>query len=264
MTEPLPLGSTVGILGGGQLGRMLSVAASRLGCPCHIYDPADAPPAAHVAARVTCGAWNDLEKLETFARSVDVVTFEFENVPAEALDLIETICPVRPGRNALAVSQDRLDEKDFLAGLGLSTAPYAPVATLADLRAALPVIGTPAILKTRRMGYDGKGQVRVDMPGQEAQAIRWLDGRPAILEGFVEFEREISVIGSRSEDGQVVCFDPGENLHRDGILRTTSVPAEISADTAMDAVLLTGKILNALDYIGVMGVELFVVSVGWW
>ena len=262
MAEPLPLGSRIGILGGGQLGRMLSVAASRLGCSCHIYDPADAPPAGHVAERVTCGTWLDLGKLEAFARSVDVVTYEFENVPAEALDLIEGICPVRPGRRALAVSQDRLDEKDFLSGLGLRTAPYAPVDTLDDLRAALPVIGTPAILKTRRMGYDGKGQVRVDIPGQAEQAMRWLDSRPAILEGFIAFEREISVIGSRSMDGQVVCFDPGENVHRDGILRTTTVPAEVPASTAMDAVLLTGKILNALDYVGVIGVELFVAGHG--
>jgi len=262
MTEPLPLGSRIGVLGGGQLGRMLSVAASRLGCSCHIYDPADAPPAGQVAESATCGAWNDLKKLEAFARSVDVVTYEFENVPTEALDLIEGICPVQPGRKALAVSQDRLKEKDFLAGLGLRTAPYSPVDTLADLQAALPVIGTPAILKTRRMGYDGKGQVRVDMPQQAEQAIRWLDRRPAILEGFVEFEREISVIGSRGMDGQVVCFDPGENVHRDGILRTTTVPAEVTTSIAMDAVLLTGKILNALEYVGVMGVELFVAADG--
>ncbi|MFQ5623370.1 MAG: 5-(carboxyamino)imidazole ribonucleotide synthase [Paracoccaceae bacterium] len=262
MTDPLPAGSRIGILGGGQLGRMLSMAAARLGCVCPIYDPADAPPAGPVAGRVTSGTGHDLEALDAFARTVDVITYEFENVPAEAVDLIEGICPVRPGRRALAVSQDRLDEKDFLSGLGLRTAPYAPIDSLPDLETAVAVMATPAILKTRRLGYDGKGQIRVDMPDQAAQAFRWLDGRPAVLEGYVEFAQEISVIGARGVDGRVVCYDPGENLHRDGILRTTTVPAGVPPATATDAVLLTGRILNALEYVGVLAVELFVAEDG--
>ncbi|MXU64227.1 5-(carboxyamino)imidazole ribonucleotide synthase [Oceanomicrobium pacificus] len=262
MSEILPAGSTIGILGGGQLGRMLAMAAARLDYRCHIYDPADAPPAGQVVPDVTCGAWTDIAALERFARAVDLVTFEFENVPAEALDAIEAIVPVRPGRRALSVSQDRIDEKDFLTGIGLTTAPYARIDDLPMLEAALGVIGTPSILKTRRMGYDGKGQMRIDRPDQAKRALELLDHQPAVLEGFVDFEREISVIGARGADGQTVCFDPGENMHRDGILRRTLVPAEIPEALKLDAVLLTGRILNALDYVGVMGVELFVTDRG--
>ncbi len=262
MTEALPSGSVIGILGGGQLGRMLAVAASRLGYRCHILDPMIAAPASHVAYKVTCAAFNDHDALRAFAESVDVVTFEFENIPAEALAVLETLAPVRPGKRALAVSQDRVLEKDFLAGLGLRPAPYAPVATLAELDLALKAIGTPAVLKTRRLGYDGKGQIKIFDHRQAANAMKWLDHRPAVLEGFIEFEREISVIGARGMDGSVVCFDPGENLHRDGILRTTTIPAAISAVQWQDAVLATGKLLNALDYVGVLGLELFVTAQG--
>lgn len=262
MTEPLAPGAVIGILGGGQLGRMLSVAAARLGFRCHVYDPGKAPPAGHVADRVTTAAWDDAAALAAFAGSVDVVTYEFENVPAAALDAIEPHSPVRPGRRALAVSQDRLDEKTFLAGLGLATAPFAAVDTGADMATAIDTIGTPAILKTRRMGYDGKGQARIDTPTAAGDAMEAFHGTPAILEGFVTFEREISVIGARGLDGQVACFDPGENVHREGILRTTTVPAAITAAQRTDAVLIAARILGALDYVGVIGVELFVTRGG--
>ena len=262
MQNPLPQGATIGILGGGQLGRMLAVAASRLGFLAHVYEPGAAPPAGHVAHRVTTAPYDDAAALRAFAGSVDAVTYEFENVPTAALDLIEETVPIRPGREALRVSQDRLTEKDFLTGLGLRTAPYADVPDAAALAEALARIGTPAILKTRRFGYDGKGQARITEAGSAEAALAELDGAPAILEGFVRFEREVSVIAARGADGAVACFDPGENVHRDGILHTTSVPARLRPRDSQDAVLLAGRILNALDYVGVMGVELFVTEAG--
>ena len=255
---PLPPGSTIGILGGGQLGRMLAVAASRLGLKVHIFEPGANPPAGDVAASVTTAAYDDTDALIAFARAVDVVTYEFENVPATALDVLERLVPVRPGRRALAVAQDRLDEKTFISGLGIPVAPHAAVDSLEDLTAALATIGPKAILKTRRMGYDGKGQARLDGPGDAAAAFAAMAGAPAILEGFVPFVRELSVIGARSLDGQVVCFDPGENVHRDGILHTTTVNAAVAKGIVADAALTTGRILNALDYVGVIGVEMFV------
>ena len=255
MTELKP-GSTIGILGGGQLGRMLSVAASRLGYRCHVYEPG-AAPAADVAHAVTNAPYEDEAALRAFAESVDVITYEFENVPTAALDLLESIRPIRPNRRALAVSQDRLTEKDFLSGIGLRTAPYRNVETEADLPAALQDLGAPAILKTRRMGYDGKGQIRF-----KDQDQREWTGAPSVLEGFVEFSAEVSVIVARGADGQVSAFDPGLNVHREGILRTTTVPCGLSQSLLTDAVLIAARSVNALDYIGVMGVELFVTREG--
>ena len=262
MTDPLPLDSTIGILGGGQLGRMLSVAASRLGYRTHIFEPGANPPAAHVADRVTTAAYDDTAALTAFADQVDIITYEFENIPTAALDLLETHCPIRPGREALRVSQDRLVEKTFLRDLGLATAPFAPVASRDELSAALQSTGTPAILKTRRFGYDGKGQARIDSPQSADAAYRDMADAPAILEGFVDFSREVSVIAARGLQGDVACFDPGENEHHQGILRTTTVPATLTASQRIGAVLLASQILNALDYVGVMGVELFVTDSG--
>lgn len=258
----LPPNARIGILGGGQLARMLSVAAARLGFRCHIYDPATAPPAADVAHAVTTAPWDDATALTAFATSVAVVTYEFENVPTAALDRIEALVPIRPGREALRLSQDRLTEKAFLTSLGLTTAPYADVPDAAALAAALETIGRPAILKTRRLGYDGKGQVRIGPDTEPAQALASLNGAPAILEGFVNFEREISVIAARGADGAVAAFDPGENVHDAGILSRTTVPARLSTAQATDAVLLAARVLNALDYVGVIGVELFVTPQG--
>ena len=262
MTDALPTGSTIGILGGGQLGRMLAVAASRLGLKAHVFEPGANPPAADVAHAVTTASYEDAAALRAFAESVDVVTYEFENIPTSALDVIEAIRPIRPGREALRVSQDRLTEKDFLTDLGLKTAPYADITDFPSLGAALAQFGTPAILKTRRFGYDGKGQVRIKTPGDAAEALAEMKGAPALLEGFVDFTAEVSVIGARGLDGSVACFDPGENVHRDGILSTTTVPARLPARLRTDAVLLAAKILGALDYVGVMGVELFVTPQG--
>ena len=254
--------TTIGILGGGQLGRMLSVAASRLGLKTHIFEPGANPPAAHVADAVTTASYDDRAALTAFAQSVDVITYEFENIPTSALDLLETLRPIHPGRQALATSQDRLTEKNFLQSLGLQTAPFATVDNAADLDAAIASIGTPAIMKTRTMGYDGKGQARIMSPDDAAQALADMAGAPAILEGFVNFSHEVSIIGARSADGAVSCFDPGENVHVDGILRTTTVPAKLSPSQRTDAVLIAARILNELDYVGVMGVELFVTPQG--
>ena len=262
MTEPLPPGAVIGILGGGQLGRMLSVAAARLGLQCHVFEPGAAPPAAQVAAFVTTAPYAAPVALARFAQSVDVVTYEFENVPTEALDLIEAHVPIRPGRRALATSQDRLVEKQFLQDAGLQTAPFAAVDDAASLDAARSAIGMPAILKTRRFGYDGKGQARIMAPSDAAQALADMAGAPAILEGFVDFTHEVSVIAARGQDGQIAAFDPGEHVHQDGILRTTRVPARLTVAQKSDAVLIAAKILNALDYVGVIGVELFATPAG--
>lgn len=262
MTDPLPMRATIGILGGGQLGRMLSVAAARLGFRTHIFEPAANPPAAHVADRVTTAAYDDHAALAAFAASVDVVTYEFENIPTAALDVLEAAHPIRPNRRALAVSQDRIAEKDFLTSLGLTTAPYAAVNSLDDLRHAITRIGTPAILKTTRLGYDGKGQARLRSPADAETALAAMQGAPAVLEGFIDFSHEVSVIAARGADGSVACYDPGENVHKDGILATTTIPARLSPAQRSDAILIAARILNALDYIGVMGVELFVTRAG--
>jgi len=262
MTEALQTGATIGILGGGQLGRMLAVAAARLGFRTHIFEPGANPPAGDVAHALTTAGYDDVDALTAFAKSVDIVTFEFENIPTDALDVIENITPIRPNREALRTSQDRLVEKQFLKGLGLTVAPFADIANAADLDAAMTTIGAPSILKTRRFGYDGKGQSRLRSADDAAGALADMAGNPAVLEGFVNFTAEVSVIAARSPSGEVACFDPGENVHRDGILHTTTVPARLSAAQRMDAVLLAAKILNALDYVGVLGVELFVTPQG--
>lgn len=258
-SAPLPTGSVIGILGGGQLGRMLAAAASRLGYKAHIFEPG-AAPAAEVAHAWTQAGYDDLDALRTFAQACDVITFEFENIPADALDVISATTPLFPDRRALETSQDRLIEKAFLRDLGLKTAPYAPV--FGDIADVLATTGTPAILKTRRFGYDGKGQARVMSLDDAEAALASLEGADAIAEGFVEFTAEISVIAARAQDGSVSAYDPGQNVHTNGILSTTTVPAQIPASLRTDAVLIASRILNALDYVGVLGVELFVTPQG--
>ena len=263
MPEPLPPGSRIGILGGGQLGRMLAMAAARHG---------HAHPRLRAGARRAGGAGGERATTAALRRrrgargaspaSVDVVTYEFENVALGAVDAIAARVPVRPGRRALEVSQDRVAEKAFLNGIGLRTAPWAAIDGPEALAEALGRIGAPAILKTRRFGYDGKGQVRLDAGASAGEAWTAIGGQPAVLEGFVGFEREISVIAARGLDGAVAAFDPGENEHRDGILHRTTVPARVPPALAQDAVLAAGRILNALDYVGVIGVELFVTADG--
>ncbi|MEM9640306.1 MAG: 5-(carboxyamino)imidazole ribonucleotide synthase [Pseudomonadota bacterium] len=263
MTEgALPPGAAIGILGGGQLGRMLALAAAQLGLRCHIYDPDTAAPAGQVCEQLHVARYDDVAALMRFAESVDVVTYEFENIPTAALDAIEALVPIRPGRQALEVSQDRLVEKTWLRELGLAVAPFAAVSALEDLGLAVAALGTPSILKTRRFGYDGKGQMRLHEGADLQTSLAAVGNAPSVLEGFIDFSTEISVIGSRGLDGSVACFDPGENVHSHGILGTTTVPASVSAAVATDAVLIAGRILNALDYVGVLGVEFFVSETG--
>ncbi len=261
-TDILAPGRTIGILGGGQLGRMLAMSAARLGLRTHVFEPGAMPPAGEVAGMTITADYCDREALASFASGVDVVTYEFENVPAEALDLIEARVPIRPGRRALAVSQDRLREKRFLNGIGLATAPFHPVDCAAPnaaniLKQAMEAVGLPAILKTRRLGYDGKGQVRIEDTGRIADSLASMAGAETILEGFVAFVREVSVIAARGVDGRIACFEPGENVHEDGILRTTRVPARIDRGTRERAFEIAAAIMDGLDYCGVIGVELF-------
>lgn len=259
MTDRRPVvpGDTVGILGGGQLARMLAIAAAQLGLKAHIYAPAGDNPAFAVAAACTVADYDDTAQLAAFARSVSVVTYEFENVPAAAVEAIEPFAPVRPNGRALAVTQDRLTEKRFLRDLGLPTAPFAPVDDAASLEAALSTIGLPSILKTRRFGYDGKGQVLLRAGSSLPDAFAEL-GQPTILEGFVPFALEVSCLAARGLDGTLASFDLCENRHRDGILSATTVPATAEPATAAAAQDMAARIAAALDYVGVLAVEMFV------
>jgi 5-(carboxyamino)imidazole ribonucleotide synthase len=257
MPEPLPPGSTIGILGGGQLGRMLALAAARLGLKAAIYSDEPNAPAFAVAASSTVGSFEDEPALSAFAASVDVVTCEFENVPARALEIAGRKAAVHPPANAFATAQDRLVEKDFLRGLGIPVANYAAVNDADSLRAALMSVGLPAILKTRRFGYDGKGQTLLRNEAEAFAALKEFDGQPALLEALIAFEREISVVALRGQDGELRFYDPSENVHQNGILAISRVPANIHADCAVEGRRIAGKVAEALSYVGVLCVEMF-------
>jgi 5-(carboxyamino)imidazole ribonucleotide synthase len=258
--DPLPPGSTIGILGGGQLGRMLAMAAAELGFRTHVYVPRGDNPAADIAHEATIASWNDDAALDAFAASVDVATYEFENVPEETVRRLSHAVAVRPGAGPLAVAQDRLAEKTMAVGIGLAVAPFAPADTLGDLEAAIAKVSLPAILKTRRLGYDGKGQAAIGRPEDAEAAWRAIGAAPAILERRIAFRTEISVLIARGLDGATKAFDVPENRHQDGILATSTVRAAISAETARDAVAIAERIAAALDHVGVLAVELFVVA----
>jgi 5-(carboxyamino)imidazole ribonucleotide synthase len=253
-------GDTIGIVGGGQLGRMLAMAAARLGLRCRVFSPDPDSPAFDVVMDATCAEYADVEALELFAGDVDVITYEFENVPAASAMILAARRPMLPNRKILETTQDRLAEKDFVRQLGIGTADYADVSSAASLRAAIARIGLPAVIKTRRFGYDGKGQ-SIIREGDDPDRI-WEDlaTRSAILEAFIPFEREISVIAARSAEGQVECFDVTENEHADHILKTSRVPAAISDALAAQARGIAERIATALNYVGVLAVELFVVA----
>ena len=255
-------GDTIGIIGGGQLGRMLAMAAARLGLKTVVLEPGTDCPAAQTANRHIAAAYDDSSALDEFSAACDVITYEFENIPVSAVSFLEENNLLFPSSLALEKSQDRLTEKNFLRDLCIATAPFAPVDDLVSLEAAIGEIGIPSILKTRRLGYDGKGQVRIGEETNLEEAWQTVGAVPAILEGFVDFSREISVIAARDRDGGVVCFDPAENVHREGILRTSTVPASISAQTAAEAVKTAETITAALEYTGVMGIEFFVAQDG--
>ena len=256
-------GATIGIIGGGQLGRMLAMAAAQLGYKCHIYAPDETPPAAEVAARFTRGAWDDEKALGRFAREVDVATFEFENIPAAALRAVEAATPLSPPIRALEIAQDRLSEKEFVLGLGGRPAPFAPVDDLAGLEAALEAIGTPAILKTRRFGYDGKGQMRIGDRDEAAEAWAAVKGAPAVLEGLVRFDAEFSILLCRGRDGGTVLWDSPRNEHEGGILTRSTVPAgDALAEQIGEAGALARKVAEALDYVGLLTLEYFATADG--
>ena len=252
-------GDTIGIVGGGQLGRMLAMAAARLGLRCRVFSPDPDSPAFDVVANATCAEYADVEALELFASDVDVITYEFENVPAASAMILAARRPVLPDRQILETTQDRLIEKDFVTRLGIKTAGYADVSSPQTLRAAIASIGLPAVLKTRRFGYDGKGQAIIRVGDDPDRAWEELGTKSAILEAFIPFEREISVIAARAADGSVECFDVTENEHSDHILKVSRVPAAISDTLAAQARDIARKIADALDYVGVLAVELFVV-----
>src|SRR6185312_4191222 len=233
---PLPPGSMIGVLGGGQLGRMLALAAARLGFDVTILEPQPDSPASRVAARTLEAPYDDREALKTLAATCDVVTFEFENVPAAVVEKLETLGALAaPGKRALAIAQDRVDEKTFFQGLGVATADFAAIAGPGDIRAAMARLGGRALLKTRREGYDGKGQTWVEGESDAAAAFARIGRKPAILEARVPFVRELSVIAARSRNGEIACYPVGENRHENGILRTTQAPARLSEGTRAEA-----------------------------
>ena len=257
MPEALPPGSVVGILGGGQLGRMLALASARLGLKTHIYSDERDAPAFDVSAFSTVGSFADEAELSGFASNVDVVTCEFENVPARALEIAGRKAPVHPPAKAFAVAQDRLAEKDFMRGLGIPVAGYAELHDEQTLRDALTCVQLPAILKTRRFGYDGKGQSLVRNKAEALAALKDLRGQPALIERLVAFEREISVLVVRGRDGTVKFYDPVENVHQNGILAVSRVPPRITADCALEARRIAGKVAEGLGHVGVLCVEMF-------
>jgi len=261
--SPILPGATIGILGGGQLGRMTALAAARLGYHCHVYAPdADGGPAAQVSAKATTAAYDDESALAAFADAVDVITLEFENIPLASARFLEARGLLRPGPRALEIGQDRIHEKTFF-GAFAETAPWAEVHDATSLEAALERIGRPAVLKTTRLGYDGKGQVKIDAATSAAEAWAAL-GAPdvAILEGFVSFEREISVIVARGPDGRAAAYEAVENRHVNHILDTTLAPAAISASVAAEAARIAREAVERLDLVGLLAVEMFVTADG--
>ncbi|WP_027285757.1 5-(carboxyamino)imidazole ribonucleotide synthase [Rubritepida flocculans] len=259
---PLPLGATIGILGGGQLGRMSAMAAARLGYRTHVFAPEADSPGMQVATAHTVAAYDDAEALRRFAAQVDVVTFEFENVPAAALAALEGLAPCRPGVSVLSTCQDRLAEKAFLEAAGVPVAPWAAVRNEADLAEALERIGLPAVLKTTRLGYDGRGQAVIRAPEQAAAAYARLAPKPLVLEAFVPFVAEVSAIAARGADGAVAVFDAVENRHRDHILDLSFAPARVPPAVAEAARAHAARVAEALGAVGVLALEMFLLADG--
>jgi 5-(carboxyamino)imidazole ribonucleotide synthase len=258
----LPPGSTIGILGGGQLGRMSALAAAALGYRCHVFGPEADSPGMQVASAHTVAAYTDAAALARFAAAVDVVTFEFENVPAATLDALAPLVPCRPGVAALRVGQDRIAEKTFLDAAGIPVGPWRAVHDLAGLEAAVATLGLPAVLKTTRMGYDGRGQAVLRAPGDAEAAFARLSPHPLILEAFMPFEREVSAIAARGLDGTVVTFDLAENRHAHHILDLTIAPAPVPDGVAARGRAHVAALATALDLVGVLALEMFLMADG--
>ncbi|HYI41783.1 MAG TPA: 5-(carboxyamino)imidazole ribonucleotide synthase [Allosphingosinicella sp.] len=255
-------GSTIGIVGGGQLGRMLATAAAQLGYRCHVYAPDEAPPAAEVAAAFTRGAWEDEAALAAFGRSVDVATYEFENIAAAPLAALAAEAPLHPPASALAIAQDRLSEKTFIAHLGGAPAPFRAVDDRSGLDEALAALGVPAVLKTRRFGYDGKGQARIMRPSDSDEAWAAVRGAPSILESFIPFDSEFSILLCRGQDGRIVTWPAPRNEHEDGVLRRSRTPAEGLEAQVEEAEALAREAAEALDHVGVLALEFFATAEG--
>jgi 5-(carboxyamino)imidazole ribonucleotide synthase len=258
MTFPLPPKSTIGLVGGGQLGRMSALAAARLGYRCHILTREKDSPASQVSAATTISDYHEPSGLREFAAAVDVISFEFENVSAEGLLLLASLKPVRPFPAILRTSQDRVLEKTFLNGAGIPTAPWAPIYDLDGLQLAAERIGLPAVLKTTRLGYDGKGQALLSKPDDIVEAFASLSPKPLILEAFVDFAQEISVVAARAEGGAYAAFDTVENRHRAHILDVTLAPAQIPETVDRQAQAIARRVADALDVVGLLAVEMFV------
>jgi len=251
-------GAALGVLGSGQLGRMFAIAAKRMGYRVHTFSPAEDTPTGQVADVEVVADYEDLDALRAFARHVDVVTFEFENVPIEAIDAIEEHAPVRPSGGALHIAQQRAREKTFLADRGIPTAPFAPAATLDELWAAVAQVGTPAVIKTAAFGYDGKGQHKITAPADVERVWTAIGHQEAVVEKFISLQAEISIVAARGLDGEIVEYVPFENRHSNHILDLTTAPALIPAPIARQAAEITRTILEELQYVGVLCVEFFV------
>ncbi len=260
--EPLPPGATIGILGGGQLGRMSAMAAARLGYRCHVFAPDADSPGMQIAAATTVAAYEDEGALRRFAQAVDVVTFEFENVPAETLEALAPLAPCRPGVEVLRVCQDRLAEKEFLERAGVPVAPWRAVRSPEELEAAVAAIGLPAVLKTTRLGYDGRGQAVLRRAEEAAGAYDGLEPKPLILEAFVPFRAEVSAIVARGADGALAVFDAVENRHRDHILDVSIAPARVPERVAAAARGHAARVAEALGLVGVLALEMFLLPDG--
>lgn len=255
-------GQTVGILGGGQLGRMMAMAAARLGIKCFIYAPKGDNPATQVCDGYIEADYDDVSALEEFASKVDVITFEFENIPAKTAEVLAAKKLLYPQWRALALTQDRLVEKDFINTVGAPTAPYHNVESLADLKTAVEKIGLPAVLKTRRFGYDGKGQATIKSDADIEDAWAAMNDQPSILEGFIDFDLETSVVIARSATGEARAWPMSHNIHRNHILDETIIPAPITDETQVAARDIASRLVSELEYVGVLAVELFVKADG--
>ena len=258
--EVIPPGSTIGIFGGGQLGRMTSMAAARLGYRCHIFSPDENSPASQVAANATAAVYDDTSALDAFARQVDVVTVEFEQVPAASLEHLATRVPVRPSASILSVAQDRLKEKDYLKSINVGTAAYFEVRDLATLTRAIEKLGHDCVLKCAAFGYDGKGQVAVNAKTDPAQAFAAMGSERGILEAKIDFSCEVSVIVARDPNGAVTSYCPVENRHVHHILNMTIAPAHLSEDIAAKAESIACHIAEQLQIVGLLAVEMFVMQ----
>lgn len=255
-------GSTIGVMGGGQLGRMFAIAARRMGYRVHTFSPDEDTPTGQLADREVAASYHDAEAVRDFARGIDVLTFEFENVPTQTVEWAAEFCEVRPSANVLHICQHRLREKQFLAGAGLPLPRFMPVNSAADLAEAIKHLGAPAVLKTAAFGYDGKGQRKIEPREDAAKVWEAFGGSAAVLEQFVEFDKEVSVIVARGADGQMAAYPVCENIHRNHILDVTVVPAGIPAEVDVQARVLAGEVAEKLGLVGLLAVEMFLLKDG--